>query len=169
MSNAPAAAPERALPQPYEPTRIGGPAWVLGQFLPRLIVGALFIYTGAGKIAAPAKFAEEIRKYELAPVATTNLMALGLPWLEVLTGLGLIVGPFRRESRILIFALLFFFTLAKSYVLWQGRNIECGCVPSDSPLKFLFNGWTGVATNVACLGLLLLEGRLTARTAHVRS
>jgi uncharacterized membrane protein len=132
--------------------------WLALEWLPRVLVAALFAYTGITKIIAPETFIQEVRAYELAPLITTNLVAFILPWLEVLAALSLLAGLWRREGRVGIAGMLFVFILAKSILLAQGKQIDCGCVPTDSFLHFLFDGWTGVVTNVCLLAFLGIEG-----------
>jgi len=129
-------------------------AWIA-----RLLVAALFAYTGLTKILAPLDFIKEVRYYQILPVVLSNLVAYVLPWLEVLAALLLAVGFWRKEARLVIAAMLVVFAGAKTFVLGvQGRSLEdCGCVPTESFLHFLFAGWLGVATNLGLLGLLALE------------
>lgn len=129
----------------------------------RLIVGALFVYAGWGKFEAPANFAKEIRNYKLAPVSMTNAMALVIPPLEIFTGILVVAGPFRREARMLLLVMLVVFTAAKGYSLANGMKLHCGCVPETSWLRFLFDGWTGFATNLVMIAILAVDWRLDRR------
>jgi uncharacterized membrane protein YphA (DoxX/SURF4 family) len=129
----------------------------------RLLVAALFAYTGATKINDLDTFVKEVRAYQLIPLSTSNVLAYTLPWLEVGTAVLLVMGLWRGAARTLLIAMLIVFTAAKSYVLGMGRTLECGCVPTGSMLHFLFNGWIGVLTNVVLLLLLATEGSLAWR------
>jgi len=140
----------------------------VAEWVPRLLVGAIFIYTGTTKVLDPHTFIKEVRAYELAPLVLSNLVALVLPWVELIAGVLLIVGRWRREARLLIGLMLVVFLAAKAIVLGQGRRVDCGCVPTDSFLHFLFDGWIGVATNCVLLALLALEGGLEWRRRGVR-
>lgn len=144
----PAASPQSA----SRPLPIG--ISLLGVWLPRLLVAALFIYTGWGKLKAPANFAKEIRSYEMVSVDVAQAMAIVLPPLEILCGLFFLTGPFRKETRVLLIGMLIAFNIAKAYA---GFPEDCGCVPADSPLKFLFAGVNGFVTNCVALGLVFLE------------
>jgi len=131
--------------------------WVVAAWLPRLVVAALFVYTGSSKILDLGTFVKEVRAYQLIPLAWSNGLAYVLPWLEVLAAALLLIGLWRREARVLLIVMLVVFTAAKSYVLARGLKIECGCVPTGSMLHFLFDGPIGIVTNVALLLLLALE------------
>lgn len=137
--------------------------WRLFEWLPRLAVAGLFVYTGTTKILDPATFIKEVQAYEMAPASLTHLIAFILPWLEVLAAALLLSGWWRREGRLLIVGMLVAFTLAKGYLLAIGREFDCGCVPTSSFLHVLFDGWIGVVTNLVCLVFLAVEGGLEWR------
>ena len=58
----------------------------------RLILGAVFIYASWDKIMNPDDFAKVIGNYHVLPFGLENLLALILPWLELFTGICLIIG-----------------------------------------------------------------------------
>ena len=143
-----------------------GKAWRNAALLGRLIVGGLFIYAAAGKIGDPMKFAEEVRAYQLAPVIVTNLIAILLPWLELIAGALLIVGFWRAEARLLILLMLIGFTFGKISVELRGLNINCGCWGS-AWMEELFHGIWGILLNLALILLIVLDlrgGRKTTPT-----
>ncbi|HET8645042.1 MAG TPA: MauE/DoxX family redox-associated membrane protein, partial [Vicinamibacteria bacterium] len=78
-------------------------------------LGALFVYASLDKIAAPRDFARIIYHYRLiGPSASlgfvpANLLAVVLPWVELLCGLLLITGLWRREAAVLTAAMLVMF------------------------------------------------------------
>jgi uncharacterized membrane protein YphA (DoxX/SURF4 family) len=133
-----------------------GQAWKLLGLFARLVVGALFIYAASSKILDPMKFAEEVRAYELAPVLTTNAIAIVLPWLELLAGALLIVGFWRTEARLLIFLMMIGFTFGKISVEVRGMDINCGCWGSDW-MESTFHGVWGIVLNLFLIGLLVVD------------
>ncbi|TWT42122.1 DoxX [Phycisphaerae bacterium RAS1] len=136
---------------------------VLLSWLPRLLVALIFIYAGLGKAADPSTFAKEIRKYNMAPVELTNLLAGAVPALELATAGMLVLGICRREARLLLLLMLAGFTAAKCVMLMKGIDIACGCVPSDSKLAFLFKGEMGVATNAVLIACLFIDMAFTPK------
>ena len=64
----------------------------------RLILGITFIWASIDKIANPGGFALSIYNYRMLPHETINLMAIVMPWLELVTGILIIVGVFMRGS-----------------------------------------------------------------------
>jgi len=157
------AAPQ-AEPEAPAPRRTG---LALAALLARLTVGALFVIAGYAKIADPARFLKEVRAYELAPTSITNAMANYLPWLELIAALFLLACVFRREARWILLAMLAAFTVAKLIVFVQGKPIECGCGGNLEFLKYIFNNPQGIATNLALIGLLLLDAHAQRRGARL--
>jgi uncharacterized membrane protein YphA (DoxX/SURF4 family) len=68
-----------------------------------------------------------IYNYRLVPGASVNLMALAMPWLELLLGLALLLGIWTRASAGLVGALLLVFVVAISVNLARANAIDCGC------------------------------------------
>ena len=56
----------------------------------RLILGAIFIYASFDKIVNPKDFSDTINLYKATPISINNLIALIIPWIELLIGFGLI-------------------------------------------------------------------------------
>lgn len=93
--------------------------------LVRIILGLIFVYAGAVKLTDPKAFARALSAYDLLPEGLLPVAALGLPGLEVLLGLGLILE--RRGSLAAISLLLAVFALGLGYGLLNDLNIDCGC------------------------------------------
>ena len=64
----------------------------------QFVLAAFFVLAGIAKIADPPGFAHEIHNYGLVPGKLVNVMAPILPWLEVITGVGLFLGIARRSA-----------------------------------------------------------------------
>lgn len=95
--------------------------------LSRLLVGGMLIYASFYKIVEPISFAKSIWYYHLVPGSLINLMALVLPWLELLCGLGLILGVFYTGARIWTVAMMLVFIVALGSAIVRGLDIDCGC------------------------------------------
>src|SRR4030042_3390365 len=101
--------------------------WVL---LLRVIVGGVFIWAGALKIADPLGFAQSIKNYQVVPHTLAFLIAVVLPWVEVLSGAFLIIGLYRRSSALIISLLLAGFIVLVALALARGIDTSCGCLGS---------------------------------------
>jgi hypothetical protein len=93
----------------------------------RLILGATFIYASYHKIIAPAEFAKVIYGYDLFPAGTINLIAIIIPFVELITGTALIIGIYPQSAALIINAMLIFFILIISINLIRGHEFDCGC------------------------------------------
>jgi uncharacterized membrane protein YphA (DoxX/SURF4 family) len=99
--------------------------WVALAF--RLALGAVFLWAGIGKAMSPHEFGLEIARYRMVPQEAINLMAILLPWIEILAGVGLVVGAWARASALVCGALMVVFIVAIVSALRRGLDISCGC------------------------------------------
>jgi uncharacterized membrane protein YphA (DoxX/SURF4 family) len=95
----------------------------------RLSLAGIFIYAGFVKLLDPRAFAHAIAQYHLIPDGLLSLVAVGLPALELLAGLGLIAEV--RGSLSLIAILLLIFLVILGYAISQNLDIDCGCFTAD--------------------------------------
>jgi uncharacterized membrane protein YphA (DoxX/SURF4 family) len=98
----------------------------------RVIVGGVFIWAGALKVADPLGFAQSIMNYQVFPHSLAFLIAVVLPWVEVLCGAFLIIGLFSRSSALLISLMLIAFIGLVALALARGIDTSCGCFGSFS-------------------------------------
>jgi uncharacterized membrane protein YphA (DoxX/SURF4 family) len=104
--------------------------WLL--LLLRVLVGGIFVWAGALKIGDPLGFAQSIKNYQVIPHTLAFLIAIVLPWVEVLSGAFLIIGVFKRSSALLISLLLIGFIGLVALALARGIDTSCGCFGSLS-------------------------------------
>jgi uncharacterized membrane protein YphA (DoxX/SURF4 family) len=95
--------------------------------LARVVLGAIFVYASFDKMANPDAFLKIIHNYRILPVQLENPLAIFLPWMELLTGLLLIVGKWEKASLLLYNLLMVIFVIALSLALIRGLDISCGC------------------------------------------
>ncbi|PIU18077.1 MAG: DoxX family protein [Elusimicrobia bacterium CG08_land_8_20_14_0_20_59_10] len=100
--------------------------------LARLIVGGVFVYSGAIKALAPAEeFAYAIESYKVIGPGLSLLAAHAVPWIELYTGLLLACGIFTRSSVFFTAAMLAFFELMLGQAWLRDLPItSCGCFGS---------------------------------------
>jgi putative oxidoreductase len=96
-------------------------------FLIRILLGGLFVFAGATKVYDPGAFAIELQRYQAVPWTIGPLLALYLPWLEVLAGTFLLFRKIEWGALLIITLLLFIFTVALASAMLRGLNIDCGC------------------------------------------
>jgi putative oxidoreductase len=114
----------------------------------RYILGLVFIIASVEKIAIPELFAANIQAYQVMPMIAINLIALVIPWLELICGIFLLSGVFVRSSSLLLSLLLGMFIILIILAILQGLKIDCGCFGSshESPV-----GWMRVLEDIGLL------------------
>jgi hypothetical protein len=97
-------------------------------FLPHFLrwgLALLFIFAGAVKLRDPRAFAQAISQYGLVPDGLVPVLALGLPVVEVLAGLGLLINARGSLGAILVMLLGFIGVLG--YAITYDLDVDCGC------------------------------------------
>lgn len=97
----------------------------------RLILGGFFIYTGVLKAGNPVLFQQDIRNYHLLPDPWPGLVAISLPWFEIICGLGILVRVLYAGSLALVSLSLVVFMGAISSAWSRNLDIDCGCFGKD--------------------------------------
>ena len=102
------------------------------EFVCRLGLGVLFIYSALAKISDPYDFAFSVMRYRVLPDFTIGIFSLTMPMLELLAGLSMIFTKWLRESALLVTGMFAMFIVALVQALARGLEISCGCfgVPS---------------------------------------
>ena len=100
-------------------------SWI--ELTARWILGITFIYASLHKIISPADFAKIVYGYDLFPEMFINLIAIVIPFLELVTGFALIIGLYPRSAAIIINILLLFFITVLAINLIRGHEFDCGC------------------------------------------
>ena len=144
-----------------------------------IVLGGLFVYVGVQKHLAPYEFAEAILAYQLLPLSLVGLVAATLSWIEIVSGISLILGcllrsrrfsnPFpldgilRRSGLLLILGQSLLFIAVLLITLARGLKIDCGC-----GLFFQRQvGWESILDDALLLGvagwLYWREGKIRGR------
>ena len=100
----------------------------------RICLGLMFIYASLDKIAHPEEFAKQIGYYKALPFGLENVLAIVLPWTELIVGICLIAGLLVDGATLLSIIMMLVFILAISQAILRGIDITCGCfkVSADS-------------------------------------
>lgn len=132
--------------------------------LARLVLGGFFVYASLDKIWDPAGFAKIVYQWQVVGPVASNLVAVTLPWVELVAGLLLVAGVWRRESALVIALMLVFFLVAAASVMARGIDVEnCGCVSvaKDAVEAAWPPAWTkGVGWFLVVRNLVLLAAAL---------
>jgi len=109
------------------------------------MLGAVFLFSSAGKIADPGAFAVILINYQLLLPPLVPATAMVFPWIEAVCGLALVFGRFEKGAALLVSLMMVLFVGILFYNRYRGLNIACGCfslaanAPSDIVLDTLRN------------------------------
>jgi len=103
----------------------------------RLIVAGVLLFAGVKKVWMPLEFARLLKEYHLLPDQILNLVAVILPWAEVICGLCFLSGLWLMGAALLLSGMNTVFAFAIAYRAWlimsgTGVNFfdlrfDCGC------------------------------------------
>ncbi|HXV76254.1 MAG TPA: MauE/DoxX family redox-associated membrane protein [Candidatus Polarisedimenticolaceae bacterium] len=116
-------------------------------------IGVVLAWAGLAKIVDQAGFAAQVHNFKLVPIAVENLIAMTLPWVELVTAHALIFGVRARAGAVLASGLVGVFTLAVLAALARGMDIECGCFGTGDASRV---GWIKLGQNLAMLAVAVV-------------
>lgn len=134
----------------------------------QIALGAIFVAAALPKIIDPPSFAQMIYNYRLLPGFALNPLALVLPWIELLAGLALILGIWRRTAAAFVGAMLLSFIIAIGINLARGHAVNCGCFEVNAAPKTreqLVSEMRWVV--IRDVGMLLMVAQILAATRPV--
>lgn len=98
----------------------------------RLFLGGIFIWASIDKILHPDSFAMTIKDYQILPLTMVNVLAVTLPWVELILGMMLVSGVWLQGAGLLATVLLIIFLGALAFNVARGLDVHCGCFTSDA-------------------------------------
>lgn len=98
----------------------------------RLLLGLVFVYASYDKILHPQAFARAVFNYQIVPEPAVNLLALILPWFELLLGLCLLFGVLLPGAIVAGTGLLVVFLGALVFNQLRGLDVHCGCFSTEA-------------------------------------
>jgi uncharacterized membrane protein YphA (DoxX/SURF4 family) len=98
----------------------------------RLVLGCMFLYSSLPKIRQPYDFLSSVYNYELVGPKLGVLVAMVLPWAELLVGICLIGGIFVSGALLVSIAMGAMFSFAIASALYRALNISCGCFSTSN-------------------------------------
>jgi uncharacterized membrane protein YphA (DoxX/SURF4 family) len=110
-----------------------------------LAVGALLLVAALAKLGELEGFARQLHNFHLAPLGAENLLAMTLPWIELVAGLSLLLGVRPRSGAWVAAGFMVVFTVAVGLAMARGLNIECGCFGSADATRI---GWSKLGQNL---------------------
>ncbi|MCS7063740.1 MAG: hypothetical protein NZM04_06830 [Methylacidiphilales bacterium] len=103
----------------------------------RLTLSGVFLYAGIIKAANPEKFWIDVQNYQLLPHFGNVLVALYLPYLEILCALALWYPRWALGSVSLMGGMMLVFTIALLSAWIRGLDITCGCFGGSEKNRYI--------------------------------
>ena len=117
----------------------------------RMLLAAIFLLASVPKIIAPHEFAIAVFRYQLLPDSAINLMAIFLPWIELVAAGAILIPRASAAAAAIFLSLLTVFTAAIAIDLVRGIDISCGCFTLAADAGPI--GWWEVVRDVGFLAL----------------
>lgn len=100
----------------------------------RLLLGGVWIAAGVAKVTDLDASVRAVRAYRLLPEIAAQVIGAGLPLVEILLGVLLVVGVGIRASAVVSSILLSAFVVGIASAWARGLRIDCGCFGSGGEL-----------------------------------
>jgi uncharacterized membrane protein YphA (DoxX/SURF4 family) len=104
----------------------------------RFAIAIIFLWSGLTKVFDPSGFAGIIQAFGLIPETMVMPVAVVLPLLELLAGVGLLLDV--SGSLSLVSGLLLLFVSTLVYGIGLGLDVDCGCFGPEDPEAAAFRG-----------------------------
>ena len=117
----------------------------------RLGLGCLFLWSSLPKIRQPYDFLSSVYNYEIVGPRLGVLVAMTLPWAELLVGVCLVGGIFVSGALLVSIAMAAMFIFVIASALYRGLAISCGCFSASGA------GAIGYSTLIRACAILLFS------------
>ena len=111
-------------------------------------VALVFLVAALAKIGDNAGFAGQIHHYRLVPFGLENLLAITLPWIEMVAALAILLRSRAQAGAVVAAGLMVLFVVVVGSAVVRGLDIECGCFGTADAAR------VGAAKLAQNLGLL---------------
>ncbi len=136
----------------------------------RILLGGVFLYSGATKITDPTAFAAIVTNYQMLTPPLVWATAVILPWIEALCGLALVVGRFEKGAALMVCLMMVVFIGTTLYNAYRGLNVACGCfsLAARAPSNLSLNLMRNIAILVAAAWVLVRSAGRAPTESHSR-
>ncbi len=93
----------------------------------RIVLAFVFIYASLDKIIHPQAFAQAVFNHQVLSEAFINIIAIVLPWMELILGICLLFNIWMNGASILTAGLMLIFMSTITFNLLRGLDVGCGC------------------------------------------
>jgi len=119
----------------------------------QVATGLIFLAAAVTKIGDAATFARQIHNFRLVPFGLENLVAITLPWIEIVAALAILLRVRPRAGSLVGAGLMAFFLVVVGTAVARGLDIECGCFGTADASRV---GLAKLAENAGLLAVTLV-------------
>ena len=116
----------------------------------QIVLGLVFAAAALAKLGDLRSFATQVHNFRLVPVPTENLLAMTLPWMELLAALALLLRVQPRAGALTTAGMMAIFCVVVLAAVARGLDIDCGCFGTSDGSR------VGMKKLLENLGLLVL-------------
>ncbi len=127
----------------------------------QIAIGVIFAVASLSKIGDLPAFATQVHNFRLAPVWSENLVAMTLPWIELVAALALVLGMRARAGALVVTVLMAGFTAGVVIAMARGLDFECGCFGTADHTRV---GSLKLVENLLMLGIAVAAVRRPAES-----
>jgi len=109
----------------------------LAGLIVRVVLAAVWAWAALAKIGDPRRFVQVVRAYDATPEWLSKAIGYGLPTLELVVAILLLIGLITRYAAAVSAVLLVIFLIGIGQAAARGLQVQCGC----------FGGGGGLSTS----------------------
>jgi uncharacterized membrane protein YphA (DoxX/SURF4 family) len=128
--------------------------------LGRLFLSGVFIGAAWHKLTDPAGFAMLIAQYQMMPSSMVNFSSLWMSSIEIVVGVGLLIGFAPRTFYKITAGLFFIFLIALIQAQYRELGIACGCFEVKGATSTL-GTWAAIIRDILFIWILVWIWRRT--------
>lgn len=107
----------------------------------RVALGLILLYAGFVKLLEPSQALRAVQAYRILPPAIDDVVAIGLPLLEMTVGVLLILGLGTRFVPWIAGGLMVMFIASVASAWIRGLSIDCGCFGGGGDVAATSKTW----------------------------
>jgi len=116
----------------------------------RIALGVVVAWAALAKLSDLAAFSQQVHNFRILPIWSENLVAMTLPWVELVAALSLLLGIRSRSGALVATGLLAVFTVAVALAVARGLDFQCGCFGTADATRV---GWGKLLQNAGLLAV----------------
>jgi len=116
----------------------------------RIALGIVVAWAALAKLSDLAAFSSQVHNFRVLPIWSENLVAMTLPWIELVAALSLLLGVQSRSGALVATGLLAVFTVAVALAVARGLDFQCGCFGTADATRV---GWGKLLQNTGLLAV----------------